>query len=109
MFWNRLYALCKEKNTTPTSLAKELKLSTSKVTAWKNGAIPKGDILLLLSNYFNVSVDYLLGSTEQRKKPAALSDNELDSELISRLQNLSPAQVQRVKDFVEGLRSTPKD
>ena len=64
MFYDILQRLCQKKNTTPTALVKMLGLSTSKVTAWKNGAIPKGDILARIADYLGVSTDYLLGRTD---------------------------------------------
>lgn len=63
MFYTILSSLCKSRNTTVTAVVKELKLSTSKVTAWKNGSVPNGNTLVLLAEYFNVSTDYLLGKS----------------------------------------------
>lgn len=63
MFWNVLCRLCEENNTKPYAIAKAIGASNSVCTKWKNGSIPNGETLLKLSNYFNVSVDYLLGNT----------------------------------------------
>ena len=65
MFWNIFYALCESHGTTPNAVCKKLKLSNATATHWKNGTIPRGDILLNLADYFNCSVDYLLGRTNQ--------------------------------------------
>lgn len=65
IFFTRLESLC---NLNPvkdvSGLLKALDLSTSKGTAWRNGAIPKGDVLLKIASYFHVSTDYLLGNTD---------------------------------------------
>lgn len=46
MFYDQFEKLCKERNTTPTQFTKDiLNLSSSKVTMWKNGSIPKYEIL----------------------------------------------------------------
>lgn len=80
MFFERLQSLCDRDNTDVSGVLKALGLSTSKGTAWKGGAIPKGDILLRLANYFNVSTDYLLGNTDdpaptgQKETPPAESE-----------------------------------
>lgn len=66
-FFSILEELCRKKNTNVTSVLKELGYSTSKGTAWRNGSIPTGDILLKLAKHFNVSVDYLLGYTVNEK------------------------------------------
>lgn len=64
MFWERYSDLCKEQgNSSPNGVAKIIGVSNATCTKWKNGAIPTGDTLLLVANYFDCSVDYLLGRT----------------------------------------------
>lgn len=64
VFYQRMKFLCAQKDIEISNVLKAVGLSTSKGTAWKDGAIPKGDVLLVLANYFNVSTDYLLGNTD---------------------------------------------
>lgn len=64
MFWNIFYQTCEKKGTKPNPVAKELKIASSTVTSWKNGSIPNGETLLKLADYLDVSVDYLLGRTD---------------------------------------------
>lgn len=65
IFFTRLESLCSQNPVKDVSgLLKALDLSTSKGTAWRNGSIPKGDILLKIASYFHVSTDYLLGNTD---------------------------------------------
>lgn len=46
-------------------LLSELKLPASAITEWKKGkAKPSVEALMKIADYFNVSVDYLLGRTE---------------------------------------------
>lgn len=63
MFWNRYKALCENSNNTPNGVAKLLGISNSSCTQWKNGMLPKGDTLLKIAEFFNCSIDYLLGRT----------------------------------------------
>jgi predicted RNA binding protein YcfA (HicA-like mRNA interferase family) len=42
-----------------------LNLSTATATHWKNGTMPKGDVLLNIANLFDCSVDYLLGRADE--------------------------------------------
>jgi len=63
-FWNVFKNLCDQNNTTPNAICKELNFSNATATHWKNGTVPKGDALILISDYFHVSVDYLLGRTD---------------------------------------------
>lgn len=71
MFFEQLDRLCKENDTTPTEFVRDtLRLSTSKVTAWKNGSLPKYEVLLLIAKHFNVSVGYLFdGETNYNSLP----------------------------------------
>lgn len=68
MFWNVFYDTCLKKGTKPNPVAKELKIASSTVTSWKSGSIPNGETLIKLADYLDVSVDYLLGRTEEPKK-----------------------------------------
>lgn len=57
MFYDNFAKLCTKIGTSPTAFTKNiLGLSTSKVTAWKNGSIPKYEILQQIADVFNVSV-----------------------------------------------------
>lgn len=58
-----------------------MKLSRSLGAKWKNtGANPSFDVLSKMSDYFGVSVDYLLGN-EQKEKPLVNNDEELTAYL----------------------------
>ena len=63
--------LLKEHNVTAYKVAKATGISTSTLSEWKNGNYkPKADKLQKIADYFNVTVDYLLGNEEI---PVALS------------------------------------
>lgn len=63
MFYNKLQTLCKEKGEKPSPLLKKLGLSTGNITKWSRGASVNSDILMKLSEYFDVPIDYLLTDT----------------------------------------------
>ena len=86
MFYDQLNKLCKENNTTPTAfITDKLGLSSSKITAWKGGAIPKYGILQKISEYFKVPVSYLFSEDNDVVKPC-LEEREI--ELISLFKQL---------------------
>lgn len=100
MFYDNLNELCKSKGTTVTTLLKELNISTSKGTAWKNGSVPKGDILSKLAAYFNVSTDYLLGNTDNPQR--AKEDFAPESlEFLKRFEQLTDKQKKALSDFMD--------
>lgn len=93
MFGNRLKTLRKEKDLTQAQLANILKTSASAIGMYEqNRRTPDTETLQTLSNYFNVSVDYLIGKTEIRESAEQLlkdksttialhNDNGIDDEL----------------------------
>lgn len=64
MFWKRFANLCEMSNEKPNPVAKKLDISSGTVTNWKSGTLPNTEALIKLSNYFNCSVDYLLGRVD---------------------------------------------
>jgi len=92
MFYERLVFLCSKFGTDVSNVLRSIGLSTSKGTAWKGGAIPKGDVLLKLANYFHVSTDYLLGNTDDpspagKEKAPLVNDDEELTEYLEQLRN----------------------
>lgn len=113
MFYENLKKLCSKKGTTPTAVAKALKLSTAKVTDWKNGTIPKGNILISIADYFDVSVDYLLGRSNTQKTP--IEDDERNIVRVAGRdgsymeKRLTDEQMAALKTIIEQLPKAPDD
>ncbi len=84
MFWDNFYKICQSKNIKPTTLIKKLGLSSSSATNWKKRP-PNTETLLILADYFDVSVDYLLGRTEIPEIDPA---NKLQAEFFKIFQKL---------------------
>lgn len=111
MFFTTFENLCAKKGKTPTAVGNELGIAKTTISYWRNkkGVIPKQDILFKLSEYFNVSTDYLLGvGSEQTKKPFP-EDEERLKELYDATEGLSDYDIELVKAFVAGLKSNQKN
>ena len=55
MLYDNFSDLCAKVGLTPTKFTTDiLKLSSSKVTAWKNGSIPKYEILQAIADYLKL-------------------------------------------------------
>lgn len=65
MFWEKFVGLCAEVGKSPTAVVLELDLSRSSVTNWKKGGTPNNVAIRKIANYFNVSVNYLIGNGEK--------------------------------------------
>jgi len=69
-FCERLNALIKEKGVRKIDFFEELGLSKNSISNWLDrNTIPSGDVLAQIADYFNVSVDYLLGRTNSKNPP----------------------------------------
>lgn len=103
-FIERLNLLCKEKGISISKMIKDLSLAHGNVTNWNKGAVPKGETLNKIADYFNVSTDYLLGKTEKRQAPEGLTAKDLDTlARIKYLQEHSPEDYALVKSLIEKL------
>ena len=87
MFFDQFSRLCTAHNTNPTKFVTDvLHLSSSKVTAWKNGSIPKYEILNTIAGYFNVSVGTLFDGIKDSSTDQLTADEQ---ELLQYFKKLS--------------------
>ena len=108
MFFDKYSELCKKKGKTPTGVASELNVSRATVNYWKYGNVPKQDTLIKIANYFNVSVDYLLGN-EKQKNPATDSDEMLMFALYGGDNaDITPGMLEDVRNFAQYIREKNK-
>ena len=75
MFWNRFEELCRMSGKKPSPVGKEIGVSATAVYKWKEGTIPNGEILMKIADYFHVSVDYLLGRTDESNNNSIQTGN----------------------------------
>ena len=86
-FSYRLTALMEEIDISQVELGKRIGISNVTISRYINGErIPRLDIIIKLANVFNVSTDYLLGITKNRKQKSISGniDNDI-SEIASTL------------------------
>lgn len=77
-FADNLKRICSERGTNPTALCKELGLSTSKVSAWYNGSLPKQEVMLMLARKLDCSVMDFFADEEDLHEPKAVNEDEED-------------------------------
>lgn len=71
MLSEKLYKLRKNSGLSQEQLAEQLNVSRQAISKWEQGtAIPESEKLITISNYFGVSVDYLLKDDEEDKMKA---------------------------------------
>ena len=76
----RIQELCKIRNTNVSKLEIELQLGKGTLYKWGKSA-PNSDKLEKVADYFNVSVDYLLGRTEQLTTLSEKDEKDIAKEI----------------------------
>lgn len=109
---NRIRTARKAKGITMKELGKLVGVSESAISMYETfKREPDNATLVSISSALGVSVDYLLGninSSENNEIQPAPGGDELDRQLVSLLTDLDPSEVQRVLDFVEGMKAARK-
>lgn len=85
MFYDRFVELCKKKGENGVSKQKacvDCGFSRTAWNKWKSGALPNGDGLQKLADYFGVTTDYLLTGDETKKAPTDDGERSLDDRKI---------------------------
>lgn len=59
-FYDKFCEACIANSLKPTNVVKELGLSSANMSNWKNGRLPKTEILNKIASYLNVTTDFLL-------------------------------------------------
>lgn len=107
-FAHRLTQLRENKDLSKRELSKILHVSDSCVSQYENGSsMPGYDTLLSISQYFGVSVDYLLGNNKDAAFPldAEFCDTVNYYTLLSRCNKLSPQKRQALLAVINALLS----
>ena len=108
-----LKSLRNEKGYTQEAVASHLNITRAAYTNIENGKRQLDSYTIVqLADLYQVPADLILGRTfesaDTENQPTAKGD-ELDDELVNLLVDLSPSEVQRVLDFVAGLKASRKD
>ena len=94
--YKRIVQLCETSQTTMADLERQFGWSRSTINSWKNGGNINAKKLISLANFFNVSVDYLLGKTDVRTPV----DEIVEDEVLSRCLKLSDIQKKEVDKII---------
>lgn len=103
IFVENVKKLCAIKGIGPTKACKESGVGGSFISDIKRGRVPSVANVQMLADYLGVTTSELLG--EKKDGSGAVSDVEaaLDREIISRLVQLTPEELEKVDAFVQGL------
>ena len=108
-FYSNLLKLCELKGVKITNVVKELNMSTSLPTSWKNGIMPSIENAIKLAEYFDVSLDELIKNTSisiKSQNVKELSKEELI--IIKLIRALNEEETKELSNFVDYLISKRK-
>ena len=98
-FSNILRQLRSEKNISTYKLADILHVSRSSISNYETGIrTPSYELLVEIANFFNVSIDYLLGRTSDRRTADQILEEYC---VIADVRNLDKYQKDFIVDFIK--------
>ena len=70
---NRIKTLREEARLSQIDLAKVLHIGNTTISQYESGVrVPSDSIKIAIAQYFGVSLDYLMGETDERRKPPVI-------------------------------------
>lgn len=104
MFLLRLKELRKKKQISQQKLAIDLNVSQAAISKYEQG-LAEPDIRMLkeMSEYFGVSIDYLVGRTKQNIFFTENTYNEREKELLYYFKKLQTNQKEKVFAYIQGM------
>jgi transcriptional regulator with XRE-family HTH domain len=108
---NRLLELRTEKNLSQRAVAKSLYISQGTYNNWENGRTqPSIEQLIVLSKFFGVSVDYLIGNSDDYQFMRMTGNYKKEEEyLLKHFRALSPDTQTLVLKLLEQLQKNGLD
>ncbi len=81
-FRENINRICKERGTTLSAVTRSIGLSSSKVTAWNNGSLPKEDVMLELAHVLGCSVMDFFADEEDIAPVSTQTLNEDEEDIL---------------------------
>ncbi len=106
--YNILSQLCNERGISAYRMCKDIGLQPSIMTDLKMGrrSSMKAETIARVANYFDVSVDYLLGNTQIKKDdstevlPSAASLSSSQKQLVELTESLTDDEIKKVLSYI---------
>ena len=106
MFPERIAAIRKDLKISQEKFGELAGVSQRTVAFWEAGQrMPSHTVISSLADRLGVSVDYLLGRTDEKttKKEPAATHGELVDDIIAQVRSLPDPALTRLSDFLDGL------
>lgn len=100
---DRIKQLCEQKGETLASLERRMDFGNGTIRRWGD-TTPSGDKLAKVADFFNVSVDYLLGRNTPSQEPIGLDSLYFSIAKDAQDNNVDPRDLQAIIDIVKRLK-----
>lgn len=110
----KLRQLRKEAGLTQADVATKLNIKRETYTRYETGTInPPSDMILSMAKIFEVSTDYLLGSSDDPTPPNKKDSSESEEspevkEMFEKIKKFSQKNLDRVIDYIDYLENSQK-
>ena len=107
IFYQQYVSMCNEMGKSPSAVALEIGLSKTAVHKWKNGGIPTDATASKVASYFNVSVESMMGSKEEKKEQSTESELSIKKKaFIQKVEQMTDAQIERLEQILALVEKT---
>lgn len=105
-FKERFTNLLTTKGVTAAKLAKDTGLSDAVISQWKNGKqVPSADKLIVLADYFDVSIDYLVGRVDDPALQIQMVDTDKGSAELHVSEPLTDDEIVKFREILKKLEN----
>jgi len=106
--WEIYCQLLAEKGVKSADVAREAGVEPSTFSDWKKGkSKPKAEKLKRIADYFGVTLEYLMGESEERTAIVNIELTAVEKALLSKFRTLSNSDKQRLIDSANYLLENP--
>ena len=103
-FPERFSELIEARGITAYKLSKETGLSQALISQWKNGKqVPSADKLLLVAEYFDVSMDYLMGRVDRPELQVQEVETEKGTAELRVSKPLTEEEIMKFREMLKGM------
>lgn len=108
-FIERTTDLRKERNLTEKQVLLDCGLNKNSFGIWKQGRLPVSATRKILADYFGVSVEYLMGETDdraQKKSPGQVTEAEgAKKAILDLIDGMSDDQLQKLETLIQAAKN----
>lgn len=108
-FVERVAALAKEKGVTEKQVLLDCNLNKNLFGLWRHGSNPNKATQKVLSDYFSVSVEYLMGETDdrtQKNSPGQVTEAEgAKKAILDLIDGMSEDQLEKLETIIQAAKN----